>query len=633
VAAIVASLGMRRETTPPIPPKTPVVPSRPLTSAPTREAAPTPSAPAGLVRVASARLDALLMRAEEMVTAKLTGDHRVAALRALGERGVVWKKEMDRVRPDLATLRRFIDSGTASPVAKELKSLVHYLDWKHEYLREMQGDISRLAKTASIDQRRLGTMIEHLLQETKEVLMQPFAALLEIFPPFVREIALQQGKAIELEIVGAKTEIDRRVLEEIKDALVHLVRNCVDHGIEPAAERGALGKSRTGRLVIAVQEKSGGNVEIVISDDGRGIDAKLVSATARRLKLIAADAAELSDNDALALLFSSGFSTKSAATALSGRGLGLAIVREKAEQIGGTVSVESIQGRGTTFRLLLPITLQRFRGVFVTAQQQPFVVPAPYVRRVLRLRETDVQRVKHQDVIEHGGAPVVLLRLTEVLGLEAERKGAADGPVFVLLVESARSRIALRVDSVPHEQEIVMKSLGQMLRRASHYVGATIVGEGQIVPVLNVSHLLGATVRRATAGPGRSAIRTADRRKRTILVVEDSITSRLLLKNILQTAGFEVRTAVDGMEALTTLRFEQVDLVISDVQMPRLDGFELTAKIRADKSLAALPVILITSLASREDKARGGEAGANAYIVKTSFDQGDLLDAIRRFLP
>lgn len=612
---------------------------------PTRDparASETPSAPApapaaaGLIRVPGTRLEAILNRAEEMVSAKLSGDQHAAALFTFGERGLAWKKEAERVRPDLAVLRRFVDAGTPSPIASELDALLHYVDWSHEFVRELTGDVTKLAGRVRQDQRRLGTTIEQLLEETKEVLMRPFSALLETFPLFVRETAQQRGKDIALEIDGEKTEIDRRVLEQIKDALLHLVRNSIDHGIEPASERRSRGKPERGRVRIVVQERSGGNVEIAVSDDGRGIAAREVSASARRLGLLPENAPELPEHEALSLLFRSGFSTRSEATDLSGRGLGLAIVREKAEQIGGAVSVESELGRGTTFRLQLPLTLARFHGLFVTAQRQTFALPAAYVRRVLRLPEASLRRVKNQTMVEADGASAVVVRLGDALGLApaAARKGPEGGSVFLVLLESGRSRVALRVDDVPYEQELVMKGLGRMLQGARQYIGSTIVAGGRIVPVLNVNHLLGATLERGDrAAAPAAAPRSAARRKRMVLVAEDSITSRSLLKGILQAAGYEVRTAVDGADALTILKFEHVDLVISDVQMPRLNGFELTARIRADASLSTIPVILITSLASREDKERGVDAGANAYIVKSSFDQSDLLDAIGRLIP
>lgn len=603
---------------------------------PQTSAAPAPAPVAGQIRVSSARLDALLARTEELVGAKLTGGVRAATLRELRERGTAWRRDWDGVRTELAALRRYVDGAAGAPMEKELRALLQYAEASHEFGRAWQRDLAKLAADVSADQRKLGLTVDQLLQDTKEVLMQPFSALLELFPAFVRDIARQQGKEIEIEITGGETEIDRRVLDETKDALMHLVRNAVDHGIEAVAERRAAGKPPRARVAIAVAERSGGNVEIVVRDDGRGIDPATLVESARRLQLVAPDA-ELSDAEALALIFASGFSTRAAATALSGRGLGLAIVREKVEQLGGSVQVESAAGKGATFRLLLPVAFARFRGVFVQAGRQTFVLPSSYVVRILRLPPSAVRRVKHQQVLDIDDRAHVVLALPELLGVGTPRKTGGDekAPVFFVLVQSGGARAALRVDGVPFEEPIVMKSLGRLLRRGRRYVGATVRGGEQIVPVLNVADLLGATARRAprAGGGGPGGAGAVERRRRTILVAEDSITSRSLLKNILQTAGFDVRTAVDGADALTTLKFEAVDLLISDVQMPRVDGFELTARVRSDPKLSTLPVILITSLASREDKARGVDAGANAYIVKSSFDQSDLLAAIGRLLP
>lgn len=594
------------------------------------------AAVAGIVRVPGARLDALLSRSEEIVSAKLTGDQHAAQLTTLSERGLAWRKEVERVRPDLAALRRFVDTGTVSPIGRELAALLHYVDWTNEYVRELGGDLTRLAARMRHDQRRLGVTLDQLLDDTKEVLLQPFSTLLEAFPSFVQQTARQHGKEIAVDLQGTSTEIDRRVLDEIRDALTHLVRNSVDHGIERPEERRAKGKPPQGRIGIAVQSRAGGNVEILVTDDGRGIDTREVTANARRLGLVAEDAPELPEPEALALLFRSGFSTRTEATDLSGHGLGLAIVREKVEQIGGSVSIESQPGRGTLFRLEVPLTLARFRGLFVSAQRHVFALPTAYVERVVRVRADAVRRVKNQELVELDGRTTVVLRLAEALGLAPNHGDAtnADQP-FLVLLQAGRARIALRVDEVPREEEVVMKNLGRLLRGARQYVGATLAGGGHIVPVLNISYLLDSALRRG--GRQRvaavAASRPAAARKKTVLVAEDSITSRSLLKGILQAAGYDVRTAVDGADALTILKFEPVDLVITDIQMPRLNGFELTARIRSDQALSTLPVILITSLASREDKERGVDAGANAYIVKSSFDQSDLLEAIGRLIP
>ena len=616
--------------------RTPLAPVAVAVPAAAEKEAPMPTvAAAGNVRVAGARLDTLLMRAEEMVGAKLSAEQHIGTLAALTHRGRTWKRELDRVRSEIGILRRYVDGTHKAPVVAELTSVLHYLDWTHEFVRELHGDVARLSHQAGADQRRLSGAIDRLLDDAKELLMQPFSSLLEAFPAFVEQIATQQGKDIDLVIEGAATEIDRRVLEEIRDALIHLVRNSVDHGIEPAADRAARGKPARGRLTISVVGRAGGTVEIAVSDDGRGIDPAEVTASARRLGLITPDAPELRDHDALSLLFQSGFSTKSATTDLSGRGLGLAIVREKAERIGGSVTLESEPNRGSTFRIHVPLTLARFRGLFVATHQQTFVIPTPYVRRVVRLPEASLRRVKAQTVADLEGNAIAVLALGDAIGLSSPTPPAIDGRanVFLVLIESGHSLAALRVDDVPYEEEVVMKSVGPLLRGARQYIGATIGGGGRVVPVLNVGHLLAASVFGSAPQRSTGSAAKTERRQRTILVVEDSITSRSLLKGILQAAGYQVRTAVDGVDAITVLKFEAIDLVISDVQMPRMNGFELTEKIRRDQALSTLPVILITSLASREDREHGVDVGANAYIVKGNFDQSDLLESIRRLLP
>lgn len=590
---------------------------------------------ASLVRVPTARLDELMLQAEELLAVKTSAARRTATLAEIGARTAEWKKRWVKLKPRLAAARRLIDQDRTSPASRQLQELLQFLEWNDEFVRDVNAELAAVEQLAGREQGWVGGLIDGLLDGAKAILMSPCASLLEVFPGFVREAARSQGKEIEVVLNGAETEVDRRVLEEIRDAVVHLVRNSVDHGIETPSERMRAGKPAHGTLTLGATEKAGGNVEITVSDDGRGADVERIRATAVQRGLVTAEAAaELPEPDVLALLFESGFSTRSAVSELSGRGLGLAIVKEKVARLGGSVSLETKAGGGTTFRLLVPITLARFRGVFVTAGGRPYVIPSAYVRQIRRVRKGDVRRLKNQDTIAVEGEPVPLVPLADVLRIPAAAKrGGAGATTFVVVVSAGRTNLACEVEDIPHESEIVMKSLGRLLPRVRHLAGATIAGAGQIVPVLNAGDLLQANVERRGGRRANPALRAKEaQRKRRVLIAEDSITSRSLFKSILQNAGYEVRTAVDGAEAVGVLKTEPVDLVISDVQMPRMDGFELTRKIRADRALSTLPVILITSLASREDKERGVDAGANAYLVKSSFDQSDLLQTIRRLL-
>jgi two-component system chemotaxis sensor kinase CheA len=315
--------------------------------------------------------------------------------------------------------------------------------------------------------------------------------------------------------------------------------------------------------------------------------------------------------------------------------LGLAIVREKAEKLGGRVAVESRPHAGTTIRIILPISLATSRGILVETANRLFVVPTTRVERVARFKAEHVQTVEGRETLSLDGRAVALVRLAEVLGLppaQRTRGSAEPAATPVILLGTGDQRVAFAVEAVLDEQEVLVKRLVKPLSRVRNIAGATVLASGQVAPILNVADLLESA--RKTAGVARVAASTkpAVAEAKTVLVVEDSITSRMLLKGILESAGYHVGTAVDGMEAFTTLRAEHYDLVVSDVEMPRMNGFDLTAKLRADPKLAELPVVLVTALETPEDRERGMDAGANAYLVKSSLDQSNLLEAVRRLV-
>ena len=445
---------------------------------------------------------------------------------------------------------------------------------------------------------------------------------------------------MELVIRGADIEIDKRILDELKDPLIHLIRNCVDHGIEKPGERTSHGKAARGTITIAFSAKDGRRVEILVSDDGKGIDVVRVRAAAIKTGVLSREAAEsLAEREAMSLIFRSGVSTSSIITDLSGRGLGLAIVREKVEKLGGAVTVETRARAGTTFRMLLPLTLATFRGVLVREAEQTFVLPTVNVERILRVKPEALKTVENRETVEIAGRILSLVRLGDALDLPFRRQRAqpvktspagAGAWLTVAVLAHAGRRIAFQVDGVLDEQQVMVKSLGRQLKHVRNVAGAAILGSGKIVPVLNISDLMQSAVR--SAAPAQTAAEESPADKGRILVAEDSITARTLLRNILQTAGYQVTTAVDGADAFAQARAGDFDLIVSDVDMPKMSGFELTRKIRDDEKLGELPVVLVTALESSEDRERGVDAGANAYIVKSSFDQSNLLEVVRKLV-
>jgi two-component system chemotaxis sensor kinase CheA len=521
-------------------------------------------------------------------------------------------------------------------IGPQLVRMVEFLEWSRDFVETLETELTDLTHAADHDQRAVGAMVDNLLDEMKKIVMQPFSTLLDVFPRFVRELSREQGKEVELSIHGGDIEIDRRILEEMKDPLIHLVRNCLDHGIEMPAERARKGKPSRGTLTIGISARNGSNVELLIADDGGGIDVGKVKAAAGKLHLLSPGKAEsLADKETLSLIFQSGVSTSPIITDISGRGLGLAIVKEKVEKLNGTLSVESELNQGTRFRIILPLTLARFHGVIVRTGKRLFVFPTSHVERVARIKKEDIKTIENRETISLDGQVISLVRLHETLGLAV--KAALDQQPDILsavVLASANQHIAFVVDEVLSEQEVLVKTLGRQLARVRNIAGATVLGTGKVVPILNVPDLIKTAVQTSEAGIHAPAVaaKTTESKKKSVLVAEDSITSRTLLKNILEMAGYQVETAVDGVDGFTRLRSGKFDLVVSDVDMPRMNGFGLVAKIRGDKKFTELPVILVTALDSREDREHGIDVGASAYIVKSNFDQSNLLEIVQRLI-
>ncbi len=579
----------------------------------------------GTVRISTEKLDAIFLQSEEMLAVKLLAQQRRQDLQTVQAMVAAWGKDWS------GKMARHPDFDSA--LAKQPQ----WLEWGEQnaaFIKALIGRLDAMNKAADQDQRMLGKMVDDLLEDMKKVLMLPFSTLTEVFPRLVRDLARNSGKDIEVEIRGGEIEVDRRILEEIKDPLIHLLRNCVDHGIEVPKQRADNDKPRCGKIDIVIFPRSGNRVEIDVSDDGAGIDTAKVKASAVRLGFLErGESSGLDDGAAAELIYQSGVSTSPIITEISGRGLGLAIVREKVERLGGSIAVETHAGTGTTFRIGLPLTLSSYRGVAVRVGEQTFVLPTSNVERSVRIRQENILTVENRETIRLGGETLSLVWLGDVLDVPHLDANDA-GFLHVLVLTAIGKHIAFVVDEVLTEQEVLVKSLGRQLSRIRNISAATILGSGKVVPILNVTDLMKSALQVAHTRTNGTVELKAETKApaQTVLVVEDSITARSLLKGILEVAGYKVSAAVDGIDGLTQLRSGEFDIVVSDVDMPRMNGFDLTAKIRSDKKLADLPVVLVTALESREDRERGVDVGANAYIVKRSFEQSNLLEVVRRLI-
>ena len=610
--------------------------SRAAPAAATAPASTPASGDSETVRVSVGSLDARLLEAEELLSAKLAATERAAELGALASQLEQWRKECIRIQPQARALRRAAERGAAGAPATAsaaVNGVTDFIEWNNDYLRSLEARVAALRRTADQDRLVTGKLVDDLLENSKKLLMLPVATLGLLLPKTVRDLCRDLGKEADFTIVGEEVKIDKRILEELKDPLIHLLRNCIDHGIETPEQRRKAGKPERATITLSVSRVNGSLVEFALEDDGTGVDAEKVKTAAVKRGLLTAEAAEQLPNEAaLPLIFEPDVSTSPMITALSGRGLGLAIVREKAEKLGGRVTIESRRGAGTVFRMTLPLTLATFRGVIIECEGRSFIVPTAQVERVIRFRQSEVQTVKNRETLSLHGRTIALADLAHVLRLPpARRNGDASDARAAVILGSGEQRIAFAVDAIVDEREVLVKRLARPLSRVRNIAGATVLGSGEVAPILNVTDLL-KSARHASGSVRAPAVAQAAAPAKRVLVAEDSITSRMLIKGILETAGYDVKTAVDGIDAFTTLRAEQFDVLVSDVEMPRLNGFDLTARVRADKNLSELPVILVTALESREDRERGIDVGASAYLVKSDLDQSNLLEALRRLV-
>jgi two-component system chemotaxis sensor kinase CheA len=590
------------------------------------------------VRVSTAKLDSLLFQAEEMLAVKQASRHRAYELSDLLGMAEIWEKRWIKLQPEIRRAGQPSTAAASGPGGeRHVEAFAELLEWNTTCLRTVRERLTQAARQLAEDERMIGRMVDGLLESAKRAVMVPAVTVLQTFPRMVRDLCHSQNKKVEFVISGDDIEIDKRILEEMKDPMTHLLRNCIDHGIELPKERERKGKPAVGRVTVFLSQADSRTVQIDVSDDGAGVNTAEVRAAAVRQGLLSQEeVSRLSDQEAQMLVFASSLSTRNSVTNLSGRGLGLAIVREKVEKLGGRVSLQTEADAGTSIRIVLPLTLATFRGVLVEASGRIFVVPTACVERVLRIVASDIQTVENRETICVNGKTVACARLHAVLGLPAVSSGKGASATLVLLLAIAERRVAFLVDRVIAEQEVLVKSLGRQLLRVRNVAGATVLGSGELVPILNVSDLLQSAAR----GAGAPAVVQASaetgtrarRQQKSILLVEDSITSRMLIKNIMEAAGYAVKTSVDGLAAWTELKTGTFDAVVSDVEMPRMDGFSLTEKIRADAGLADLPVVLVTSRETQDDRERGIDAGANAYIVKSRFEQSNLLSALERLV-
>jgi two-component system chemotaxis sensor kinase CheA len=574
---------------PPSPPKISKAPPEPSAPPPRRESAPSrESAADSTIRVDTARLDHLMNLVGEMVLGR---NRLMQAVRTVEN-----KRDLESALVSLTDTADFIDMITSD--------------------------------------------LQKAVIKTR---MQPVGRIFNKFPRIVRDLAREKKKKVALEIAGADTELDKSVIDEISDPLVHLIRNAVDHGIEDPETRERAGKSPQGRILLAARQE-GNRIAIEVADDGRGLDLQAIRDKAVRKGLIPeAEAETLPAAELQSLIFHPGFSTAETIDRTSGRGVGMDVVKSNIEKLGGYVELESTPGEGIRFIVKLPLTLAIIPVLMVRVCREIFALPAVSVIETVRLHPGEVKTIDGKEVVNLRGKILPILRISDLFHLDGESEEDTTRQ-YVVVTGLAERRIGLLIHGLIGQEEVVIKPLGDLFESTGGIAGATIRGDGRVALILDFSSLVKLTPSLREEGgrpaptpkterfPRREeAPETRPRRERLhILVVDDSATERKIVRKAIEALEHHVVEASDGGSALSKLGEQRFDLVITDIEMEGMDGLELAQRIRSQAKWKNLPVVALSTHGQMVDRIRGSEAGLDAYLVKP-LNREDLKKTLDRF--
>lgn len=504
--------------------------------------------------------------------------------------------------------------------------------YEKDNIEELHSHISTLYNNAS-------KIINPLIENIKDNLLSNFESISILIKKIVFELSSQLSKEILLNIVGERTSIDKRVLERIKDPLIHIIRNAVDHGIELTKDRTLLGKTPKGTIAITIEKKGNKDIQITIADDGKGIDKEKIIESAIDKKIITEqEASQYTDDQILSLILKSGITSKNSVSDISGRGMGMSIVYEQITKLGGSVHIKSQKDQGTTLFIIIPQTVNIINGITIQLNNRDFILPINSVDKIAKLSQLQIDTLGNKRYISNlYDTPIELYYLSDILKMEKNRSN--DSSKFIAIVTDDTYRIAIIIDSLKTTYEGLIKEMGSQILKIKYLSGVAIGPQGEIMPILNIPEI----IRSITDFKSNNTIFTDNISKNTIngnvsnktkvMVVEDSITIRNILKNYLASGGFDVITAVDGEDAYNQLKRDNVDIVVSDIEMPKMNGFMLTKTIRSGIEVDPnTPIILVSALEKDEDIKRGLEYGANAYIIKSNFEKSNLIETINRLI-
>jgi len=590
------------------------------------------------LRVDTNKLDQLVSQVGELIISKIKAKDHLTEIEKISLSVEDWYREWNKSKKLIKYMNRKpvkpgdLPAGTSN--YSHNKNIYSFFDESSSRFVDLMNQINSLYKTIQEDDARLNLIVNELEEKIKSVRVLPLATIFHMFPRMVRDIAREKNKNIELVISGSETSVDKKIIEEIKSPLMHIIRNSIDHGIELPEVRIKNGKNPQGKIFLSAYHLEN-SVLIEVMDDGRGIDLEAVKRKAIQKGLLSeAELQSMNDDQIMNIIFWPGFSTGEIVTDISGRGIGLDIVHTKITQLNGKVNIKSTLGEGCRVAIQLPVTMATIKSFLVRVNNQTFAIPTIAIKSALLIKPEEIFFKEGKETIIVDNRTIPVCRLSKILEM-SEEKIKEEEKIVVVIIQAEDVQVGFIIDKLLGDQEILHKNLAPPLLRVRNIAGVTTIGSGELCLIINVNDL----VKSAYSSFGLTKKQLIiDKQsntaiiKKNILVVDDSVTTRILERNILRAAGYNVTVATNGLDALTKLLSEKFDLVLSDIEMPEINGFELTERLRMDNRFKNIPIILVTSLISEADRKKGLDLGANAYITKGGFNQEELINTIKKLV-
>lgn len=582
------------------------------------------------LRVEASKLDILINQLNELTIAKIKTKKHLSELNTINRDIEDWQKNLLRILNYLKYYdKKNIQSGFSDDSMPFLvKQFLNLLSENHKDVLKISSNINTLHRAIQEDDMKMGHIVDNLNSMVKNIRVLPLATVFHLFGRMVRDIAQEKNKKIDFEIIGSETSTDKKIIEEIKTPLIHIIRNAIDHGIETPEERTALGKPPEGKIILLARQVNN-KVIIEIKDDGRGINlAKLKEKAIQKGFLTPEELKNMSDEQITNIIFAPGFSTGDEITNISGRGIGLDVVQSKISQLNGKVKIISELNKGCCVQIELPTTMSIVNVLLVEVSRQTFAIPMEVINTVLRKRSDEIIISNNRKSIVFNEETISLYNLSDILNLP-NYSLEKDAKKTILIMESDNKIIALTVDKLIGEQEILHKKLSAPFYKLKNISGITTLISGQICLILNIQDLLNTASRLKSGSNLITENKLQNNSQFKILLVDDSATTRVLEKNILKKEGYTIELAENPIEALEKMQNTRFDLIISDVEMPEMNGLDFLKKLKTDEMFFDIPFIIVSSLTNEENKKRATELGAKKYIIKGEFDQKELLQTVR----